>query len=623
MSLQTLANHMAAQGRGPDSTLVHMSPREVQGLQALAMAHGGSLTINPQTGLPEAGFLDSLLPAIAGFALDAFLPGLGEGVGGMLGLSGSAATTAGTGLLVGGATGLATGSLEKGLMAGLGAYGGANLGEAAFGASAAGQEAAKAAADTAIAKSPAGALDRLNSIKEGAGILMSAPDALKNNAWNLGLAAAPGLAGTFDDQTSSAAKIHPGYIRGYEKDPVTGALYQVSATPADQYTGGITFGGVSAPTKYGASGGLMQHYDDGGTTEADKKSITFGGVGLPDLSGVNMDNSAPDSQRVQDYLMGIGPNPYLFYHKTGQSPIEKAAEATSEIAKVIEEQKRGGSGKSYEDSGNTGNNYTGVTPSFWGGVTNLGLMAANSGIPGLVWAGDKALAAAEDAKGNTALSRNTVQDPAQKQQAIVQNMANQYSMYNNPNYGVQDAINKTDFSGMDRGSTSNAPSTPDTQAVRDAINKTDFSGMDRGSTSNESSGRDPSGEAHDSRDARGGFLNNGRFDQRYAYGGIAALADGGMYNLGSYSDGGRLLRGPGDGVSDDIPATIGHNQPARLADGEFVVPARIVSELGNGSTEAGARKLYAMMDRVQKARTKTVGKDKVAANSRADKYLPA
>jgi hypothetical protein len=105
------------------------------------------------------------------------------------------------------------------------------------------------------------------------------------------------------------------------------------------------------------------------------------------------------------------------------------------------------------------------------------------------------------------------------------------------------------------------------------------------------------------------------------------MASGGIseahYNLGGYSDGGRLLRGPGDGVSDSIPATIGRKQPARLADGEFVVPARIVSELGNGSTEAGARKLYAMMDRVQGARGKTVGKGKVAKNSRADKYLPA
>ena len=117
-------------------------------------------------------------------------------------------------------------------------------------------------------------------------------------------------------------------------------------------------------------------------------------------------------------------------------------------------------------------------------------------------------------------------------------------------------------------------------------------------------------------DSFGGF-QPGFGMQQMAMGGVAS----GHYNLGSYSDGGRLLRGPGDGVSDSIPATIGHNQPARLADGEFVFPARIVSEIGNGSTEAGARKLYQMMARIQAARGKTVGKDKVATDTKAEKYL--
>jgi len=107
------------------------------------------------------------------------------------------------------------------------------------------------------------------------------------------------------------------------------------------------------------------------------------------------------------------------------------------------------------------------------------------------------------------------------------------------------------------------------------------------------------------------------------YTGEARFARGGEANLGDYSDGGRLLKGPGDGVSDSIPAVIGKRQPARLADGEFVIPARIVSELGNGSTEAGARKLYAMMERVQSTRKKSIGKKKVAVNSKADKHLPA
>jgi hypothetical protein len=97
-----------------------------------------------------------------------------------------------------------------------------------------------------------------------------------------------------------------------------------------------------------------------------------------------------------------------------------------------------------------------------------------------------------------------------------------------------------------------------------------------------------------------------------------ALAAGG--HLGGYSDGGRMLKGPGDGMSDDIPGVIGNKQPARLADGEFVVPADVVSHLGNGSTDAGAKRLYAMMDEVRKART---GNKKQGKKIKAEKYLPA
>ena len=110
-------------------------------------------------------------------------------------------------------------------------------------------------------------------------------------------------------------------------------------------------------------------------------------------------------------------------------------------------------------------------------------------------------------------------------------------------------------------------------------------------------------------------------DKSYQVFAAGGMAHGGLGSLGHYSDGGHLLKGPGDGVSDSIPAMIGDKQPARLADGEFVIPARIVSEIGNGSTDAGARKLYAMMDRIQKARGKTL--KNVAANTKADKHLPA
>ena len=102
--------------------------------------------------------------------------------------------------------------------------------------------------------------------------------------------------------------------------------------------------------------------------------------------------------------------------------------------------------------------------------------------------------------------------------------------------------------------------------------------------------------------------------------GVGGMASGGISSLGGYSDGGRMLKGPGDGMSDSIPGVIGGRQPARLADGEFVVPADVVSHLGNGSTDAGAKRLYGMMDKVRKART---GKKKQAPAVKADKYMPA
>jgi len=103
------------------------------------------------------------------------------------------------------------------------------------------------------------------------------------------------------------------------------------------------------------------------------------------------------------------------------------------------------------------------------------------------------------------------------------------------------------------------------------------------------------------------------YKPRYAQGGIA--------DLGGYSDyakGGRMLKGPGDGMSDNIPATIAGKQPARLANEEFVIPADVVSHLGNGSSEAGAKQLYKMMDRVRQART---GNKKQGKQIKADKYL--
>jgi hypothetical protein len=117
-------------------------------------------------------------------------------------------------------------------------------------------------------------------------------------------------------------------------------------------------------------------------------------------------------------------------------------------------------------------------------------------------------------------------------------------------------------------------------------------------------------------------LNNARYGANMSQ---MNMPKAGLAELGAlpYATGGmasgRYLRGAGDGMSDSIPATINGKQPARLADGEFVVPADVVSHLGNGSSDAGAKKLYAMMDKVRHART---GKKKQAPAVKSDKYLP-
>ena len=106
---------------------------------------------------------------------------------------------------------------------------------------------------------------------------------------------------------------------------------------------------------------------------------------------------------------------------------------------------------------------------------------------------------------------------------------------------------------------------------------------------------------------------------------VELAAQGGIMSaqpsLGGYATGGnpRLLKGPGDGMSDSIPAVIGHKQPARLASGEFVIPADVVSHLGNGDTDAGAQHLQNMMGNIRKART---GNAKQGKQINASKFLP-
>jgi len=98
-------------------------------------------------------------------------------------------------------------------------------------------------------------------------------------------------------------------------------------------------------------------------------------------------------------------------------------------------------------------------------------------------------------------------------------------------------------------------------------------------------------------------------------GNSGGMAQGGILNMAK----GRYLQGATDGMADKLPAQIDNNQPAALSHGEFVIPADVVSHLGNGNSDAGAKKLYQMMDRIRMDRT---GTKKQGRQINPDKYMP-
>ena len=643
MSLQLAAQHLQKHGRNGDTMLVHMSPREVKSLSDLAMAHGGHLTINPTTGLPEAGFLSSILPMIAGVGLTA--------------ITGGAINPMTAGLLVGGVTGVASGSLSKGLMAGLGAYGGAGLGEA-------------------LAMS---------------GVEAAAPDALANAQQVQNIVRPEAF---YEAGTTNLTPAGQAYVNQVQST-INPTLAQQDIARRAYETGGFTdrLGTMGQGVKsLGSEGGIGRFYENLGNVPGTYGAkTTLAAAAAPMISEAMQPESAPKPQEDKDlgqryvYEPGRLQGPYT----ASPTGIEQQYFSPSYRKVSAEEAKNvfgfaGGGPVEFMSSENAIGANTGypmadinkpVYASPWQtpvstnvvhGVSDTGvnpitgeMTFADGGQvpePGeptkysydptkqmfnkieSMPSDDQTRQATEKAAQQRVGGINTPMTDAQFAAQKAQGEKNAESLGN-----FADAIGQGFMGfltskpwqlqllesvadslgfGSTPGQATMAPGpavgsqgpTPG-QAVEGA--KMGIFGGGRGGANPSSIGIGPTG------------VNASAGTATSTSNGNAAAARGGLMgaytnsHLGDYSDGGRLLRGPGDGVSDSIPAMIGKKQPARLADGEFVVPARIVSELGNGSTEAGARKLYAMMDRVQKARGQTVGKGKVAKNSRAERFLPA
>ena len=625
MSLQLAAQNLASRGRGPDTTLVHMAPQEVAGLQALAKAHGGSLTINPDTGLPEAGFLSSILPMVAGAALAA------TGIGAPLAAG-----------IVGAGYGVATGSLQKGLMAGLGAYGGAGLAGGLMGAGAAGAaETGLTAAGGVLGTNPM----VVQPMTFGAETLGA--EALGTEALGTGLTSTGGVMGT---NPMVAQPMTFGTDTVAQASPITADLAVKNAVPT--VTKAPTFMENISQMGRGIQNLGTEAGREAFMGQAASKGVEATGVGgmkglmqygLAGLAPVAMDMLTPKQRAEEEkrkayeytYSPGRVDDPQQGYtgaftgERTYFNPVYTRTAAGGGLMDIgpVEAMSR--------------SNQPQMTPAYARGGSSD--MAVNP------YTGAEAFAEG----GDTKAVKPVEQDPyytmsGQSGDAFKYLMG---QMPATPRAAAPAVIQPTSVAGgvmqaLAGPTASDATVRPYTfDPVTGAFTAmpvvrpiapafgvgfgTGFGGDYSGGYGGDSGGASSSGAT----DGGGGMSNSGEGgggpgEGGWARGGIASLAQGGQSHMGDYSDGGRFLRNAeggttSDGVSDSIPASIGGKRPARLAENEFVIPARIVSELGNGSSEAGARRLYAMMDRIQKARAKTVGKGKVAVDTKAEKMLPA
>jgi hypothetical protein len=476
--IASVAQNLADKGRKGDSMLVHMTPDEVAGLQALAQQMGGSLTINPQTGLPEANIFKKLLPMALGFALGPAGAGLFQ-----------SALTAG--LAVGAGYTLATGSLQQGISAGLSAYGGSNLGtglQAAGGAAGADAAVGQAAANQAATDSAASVAGNLGGEAASTALVDS-----------VGLH--PDLAGTITPSSSMAdlSALAPG-------------------TEAEFLRVRPEFGQA--------------------TSEALRSDV----MAHPDFSG-----NIPAPLSIKSPITTPG----------DITAASKAAEATRAGFPLSDVER--------------------------GGVSDLGAPFESRAVapprtPGSAFTG---------------LERSLSGDKATRDLA-----AADYAAETDSTLGT---------SAMQIAGGAAGQSVADEQKARKAQQAAIYAKEDE---------------------------RKRRFDALFARtlgtmparsGGLMKLAGGGMTYMEAGGTTGptgapRDVTGTGDGMSDSVPASIEGVQEARLADGEFVIPADVVADIGNGSSDAGSKKLYDMMDRIRKARH---GTTEQPPEIQAERLMPA
>lgn len=780
-----LAALLASKGRKGDSVLVHMTPGEVEGLQALALATGGSLTTNPDTGLPEANWLKSILPAIAGSALKTFFPKMGSAT---------------TGLIVGGITGLVDKSFDKGLRSGLSAYSGAKTIEGLGAARKAVQPGAavpkiisgeeevssarlrdtrtpidlskikvEAAPVQTVTKAPSLFGDGVRALfkPEGQEAFLEAVEGPYKRQGMRDLSRSAYFAGLANLLAQEPKKIKPGSTASNARFYVPGEVNPLYGQGYDQWY-----------FKPGYFSDKYPGYAEGGEVMVSPQAV------IPQTLSVSQPAFTQDREGLKDYyeslLVPPGPprdisdlNAYLEDLKNRlKRPYQPVAGSDWQYGQLP----TGGTGGSGPASGGTvtppGNDpfATGVTgiptdfikptppappaPDFSNWVPGTPATPSDLIVPGTppefdtdadpetqtsieVVEGDIASdysglpitvgsnpemepkdpetqTSIEVVEGDVAsdysglpISTGTVGELAQPkenegtvtveeidEQAVADDIRNRLSQdfggppvafpsgykpveFDQPEFNieVEEVPDQEPAAEEDKGITKEDVKKAGMRIAEQALrNAFPMAGLVYDVYKELTDKKEPEGkvtveevkegeeeetapetkEAADipytpSKASGASFMNIGLGQERMGLAKAAAgsefgdddlpegqitieelgmagggmiprFSQGGIGSLQQYAVGGKLLNGAGDGMSDDIKANINGTQEARLADGEFVIPADVVSHLGNGSTDAGAKQLYAMMDRIRKART---GRNKQAPEVKARKYMPA
>jgi hypothetical protein len=585
--MREVAKHLEAMGRHGDTALVHMSPQEVSALHGIASINGTHLTRNPHTGLPEAfnlgGFFKSLLPTIVGAV--------------------AAPLTGGTSMLIPVMAGAATGAALNGkdplmgaLMGGLGGYGGAGIGNALGASGAASGATSGAAGANSLTTPTVSTAMESGSMIPGADAMSSASAMGKLTSFmpDAGAAgAASQAAPTFGQMGQGIANLGNSAGRDAFIKSLGGTGPNADLMAAGKVAMPLGMAGLAGIEPPKMPQEKEDKYDPYATlnlnTDSGLRFFAEGG----DVKNVQS-ASGPPALRDAVNRINNSPNP-VASALLGNFDTNSLRSSPNPGVDLFRAMTMGGLGR----MGDINNMYR---------PESLGLFAKDSGAR---------FAEGGDVNETPDPGSNPIQDAQEAQQFGLGGLA--YA----GGGGVLGGSSLNLGEAPSGASTGGFPNNYFALANPSIAKLFNYNMSGRA----EQPVQAPSGEP------TGGFPNN-----------YFALANPSLAKLFNYnmsgspspfaqSDSGPFagssgakfakggyLDGPGDGMSDSIPATIEGKQPARLADGEFVVPADVVSHLGNGSTKAGAQRLYSMMDKVRHART---GTTKQGRQINPKKYLPA